>query len=327
MVVFNLKCDEVNLDEYPVVLGAGSGLGDWDPLKGVVMSRVQGSSVDWTASIKFVGQIPDTITYKYAIRKGQYLKRWESTPSPRILSMPVHDVFGQRPDLPSISDSPSSSPDRVRWVEEGWLVGMMQVKLCLVESCLNITDPQLLVERLVVTCGAAAPQIVDLPMSSTVTLTFSIPITRQDNNTRTYAVVSSHSIDRAKDTLNAETGGKVELNFLSKTMGGRGSFNLVATAQLLTNDVVGLAKIIDLPLLNGSLQTVGSIKIRSLLALPYQSEANYEPKSLLPVSYWKQSRLIGHRGAGAEGNAIKDNKHRVHIRENTVLSMSTASCM
>lgn len=277
------------------------------------------SGKSWSATVKFVGTVPTDLEYKYAIRKGQYIKRWESTPSPRLVALPINDAFGYRPDIAT-----DVAPEKVKWVEEGWLVGNMQISLCLSETSVNLTEQNINPEKLIVTCGTAAPRVLDLPLTDMTNITFTLPLSNTMLNDKSYSFLEPDSPDLVAKLTN-ETGGRIEFNFLSKTMSGsRKSQHLVACAYMSPSEIVGQAKELELTLMNGLLQPIGVMKLRCVLALPYSCDSN-QLKSLLPNAYWKQTRLIGHRGAGAEGNARKDNRHYVHIRENTVLSMYTAS--
>lgn len=120
--------------------------------------------------------------------------------------------------------------------------------------------------------------------------------------------------------------GRIELSFLSKThYAGRNAFFLAGRAHVLPVDLVRQTNDVQLAVLDAALEAVGTCRVRTCLVLPLPHDV--QRQSLLPASYWRQSRLIGHRGSGAQGNSKYGAYHHVHIRENTVLSMNAASGM
>jgi glycerophosphoryl diester phosphodiesterase len=77
------------------------------------------------------------------------------------------------------------------------------------------------------------------------------------------------------------------------------------------------------PLLASSLRVVGHVTFQYLVVKPF----THAGLGLLQDTAWSANMLIGHRGGGADSNAKFGAHRRTHVKENTLLSLVTASSL
>ncbi|KAA0176034.1 hypothetical protein FNF27_02426 [Cafeteria roenbergensis] len=89
------------------------------------------------------------------------------------------------------------------------------------------------------------------------------------------------------------------------------------------------------PLLAAGGAVMGTVTVRFVLARPYTPPLGAVPSAMTGNAvraYWRQTRVVGHRGAGADNAAevlgpAGTRRWRTHVMENTVLSFVTAASL
>ncbi|ELR13293.1 glycerophosphodiester phosphodiesterase family protein [Acanthamoeba castellanii str. Neff] len=299
------------------VVGSSEVLGAWNHDAALELAREEGKPDAWWGRARLARGVE--CRYKYFIREGAAIAKWESWRENRRLvplgvELFVDDGrFGVEKTSPSSSPSPSSpsppsssSSSSDVWEDHGWLVSDIQLRITLGAKSLE---------------HHSKPRTPPVELRDSQLRPHKLVFSSKDPNIVAKSVFLD---DDARDELKEHTfhtGGFSSLHLYvdffvagSTTKVGRA----IITPALL-RDLIGTAAI---PIVSPELEEVGIFAFEYLIVKPFEHE---NLSDVLARTYWKSTKFVdvGHRGCGANRAVSKSGKKTV-VSENTLLSFVRA---